>query len=121
MDLRAVFVRSTVPAFALCAVAACASGLGIFPPDSVARPTRAVPDQFAPATAVASGGANAPACLSPLTDPRDGTSLRLVRSQGGTRGDYEVPAGKYGMAADELLRVDCTTNRAIGVVPRGPR
>jgi hypothetical protein len=42
-----------------------------------------------------------------------------VRSQEGTRGDYEVPESRYGVGAGDLLRVDCTTNRGIGIVPRG--
>lgn len=54
-----------------------------------------------------------------MIDPRDGTELRLVRSQAG-RGDYAVPTGRYDVAAGELLRLDCRTGEAIGIVERSP-
>lgn len=57
------------------------------------------------------------ACRNPMVDPRDGTRLRLVRSSG-TRGDYAVPAGRYGVGGGELLRLDCATGEAVGVVRR---
>jgi len=57
------------------------------------------------------------ACRNPLIDPRDGTRLLLVRSSHG-RGDYESPPGRYGTRAQELLRVDCATGTAIGIVRR---
>ena len=113
----------------LWATAACATGRGAFPPESAVRPARDLPDRFvltsgpAPADSaqptlqpIATGAA---ACQNPLIDPRDGGRLRLIRSQGG-RGDYEVPAGRYGLAGDELLRIDCATLRAMGRVPRRP-
>lgn len=99
---------------------ACALGRsGDFPPDAQARPAVDVPAQFtlaAPPEAVQ--GPDAAPCTSPAVDPRDGTRLVLVRSRSG-RGDYEAPAGKYGVGAAELLRLDCATGRAIGVVARG--
>jgi hypothetical protein len=58
-------------------------------------------------------------CRSPLVDPRDQTRLRLVRSTAiGSlnRGDYQVPRGRYGVADGELLRIDCETGQAIGIV-----
>jgi hypothetical protein len=58
-----------------------------------------------------------PACASPLVDPRDGTRLALERSSGGV-GDYAVDGSRYGLAADELLRVDCRNGVAIGRVSR---
>jgi hypothetical protein len=54
-------------------------------------------------------------CKNPLVDPRGGVSLTLVRSHAG-QGDYTVPAGRYGVGKDELLRVDCATGHAIGIV-----
>lgn len=85
-------------------------------PDRVDRPATDAPGQF-----VLTGGALNPngACQSPLFDPRDQTRVTLVRSDRGT-GDYQVPDGKYGVGPGELLRVDCTTGRAVGVV-RGPQ
>lgn len=127
--LTALWRRSTIIAFGLSAIAisACATGRGAFPPESAVRPARELPDRFVvegaagdsarPTTAPAPAGPAA--CRSPLVDPRDGTRLRLVRSQEGTRGDYEVPESRYGVGAGDLLRVDCTTNRGIGIVPRG--
>ena len=59
-------------------------------------------------------------CRNPMVDPRDGTELRLVRSQpgaGGQLGDYVVPEGRYGADAGELLRLQCGTGRAIGFIP----
>lgn len=56
-------------------------------------------------------------CRSPMVDPRDGAKVRLVRSNG-TRGDYEVPAGRYGVEPGELLRLACDTGRVIGIVRR---
>jgi hypothetical protein len=65
------------------------------------------------------GGVPADACRTLLLDPRDQTPLRLHRStQFGTthHGDYDVPAGRYGVQRGELLRVDCTTGEVIGIV-----
>jgi hypothetical protein len=84
------------------------------------------------------------ACTVRLRDPRDSTTrLRLVRSQqvGGDltpntsrsptrdvvpnlppthrdfRGDYAVePPGRYGVGPGELLRLDCVSGRALGIV-----
>lgn len=57
------------------------------------------------------------ACYNPMIDPRDQTRLRLVRSARGY-GDYETPPGRYGVKADELLRLDCQTGRALGIVKK---
>ena len=55
-------------------------------------------------------------CVSPMVDPRDGTEVRFVFST--AYGDYEVPAGRYGAGADQLLRLECNTGRVIGLVRR---
>lgn len=58
-------------------------------------------------------------CRNPLIDPRDQTRLRLVRSAAfgdSQRGDYEVPQGRYGVGARELLRIDCATGQSLGIV-----
>lgn len=54
-------------------------------------------------------------CRNPMVDPRDHTILTLRRSAGGT-GDYWVGSQKYGLTTTQLLRVDCATGRAIGIV-----
>ena len=92
-----------------------------FPADSDARRALEVPERFEPREAawrIEPGDTLAGrACLNPMVDPRDGTELRLVRSVG-PRGDYHVPAGRYGVGQDELLRLDCNTGRPLGVVAR---
>lgn len=50
-------------------------------------------------------------------DPRDGTTLRMVRAGEGLA-DYEVPALRYGADPSEVLRVECNTGRPLGFVPR---
>lgn len=54
-------------------------------------------------------------CESPLTDPRNGTRLTLARSRDGF-GDYQPDSPRYGLARNELLRVDCRTGAAVGRV-----
>jgi hypothetical protein len=56
-------------------------------------------------------------CYNPLIDPRDQTRLQLIRSEGG-HGDYAVPPGRYGVEPAFLLRVNCSTGVAIGIVKR---
>ncbi|MGE5748756.1 MAG: hypothetical protein ACM31F_02260 [Gemmatimonas sp.] len=109
---------------ALCSLglAACASGgLGSFPDDSTVHPAQALPERFepvAPATRVAPADTIAGnGCTSPLRDPRDGTLLRMERAIA-PRADYSVPAGRYGVGSDELLRLDCNTGIPIGIVRR---
>jgi hypothetical protein len=60
------------------------------------------------------------ACRNPMVDPRNKTELLLRRSAGG-KGDYGVDlgvygGGKYGMTTQQLLRIDCATGKAIGIV-----
>jgi hypothetical protein len=54
-------------------------------------------------------------CRNPMVDPRDGTMLALQRSAGG-KGDYRVESGKYGLTSRQLLRIDCATGKAVGIV-----
>lgn len=81
-------------------------------PNRVERPATDTPDQFTlkdgnlPVNAV---------CQDPLLDPRDKTEMRLVLADRG-EGNYQVPAGKYGVGPGELLRIDCTTGRALGIL-----
>jgi hypothetical protein len=102
----------------LAIVAACArSQATSFPPAAAVRPATDVPAQF---ELVTPSAASAPAdgtCQSPVRDPRTGAELRFVRAVPGL-GDYAVPEGSYGARAGELLRIDCRTWRAVGLVPR---
>jgi hypothetical protein len=54
-------------------------------------------------------------CKNPMVDPRDGTMLTLRRSAGG-KGDYWVESQKYGVTSQQLLRIDCATGKAVGIV-----
>ena len=103
--------------FALCALmvitmAGCSSGsFG----DYEVRPASNLPDRFTwegSETTASEGG-----CRSPIIDPRDGTRGLIVRSIIG-QGDYEVPPGRYGTSRGELLRIDCVSGVAIGIVKR---
>ena len=103
-------------------LAACATGgMSSFPDDSTVHPAQALPERFepvapmtrvAPADTVAGNG-----CTSPFGDPRDGTLLRMERAIA-PRADYSVPAGRYGVGSNELLRLDCNTGIPIGIVRR---
>lgn len=73
------------------------------------------PAEFRPTETVAQAARGSAPCLNPLVDPRDGTRITLVRSSGGL-GDYAVASGKYGVGAGQLLRVDCSDGRPMGVV-----
>jgi hypothetical protein len=87
------------------------------------RPARDLPEQFVIDTSVIPVPLSPEAgCVTRMLDPRDGTRLTLVRSTRRTAtpeflGDYAVdPAGRYGVGAGSLLRVDCMTGRAMGIV-----
>ena len=70
----------------------------------------------------ATGAASEPsgtACRSPLTDPRDGTRLTLVRSNAGL-GDYQPDNQRYGLAANQLLRINCSDGRPVGATIAAP-
>lgn len=59
------------------------------------------------------------ACVTPLTDPRDGTTIKLITSFGDKEvGDYSVPPGRYGVEENELLRINCRTGDIMGIVRR---
>jgi hypothetical protein len=44
-------------------------------------------------------------------------SLELLRSGDGT-GDYTPLGERYGASPDEVLRIECTTGRPIGIFKR---
>ena len=59
-------------------------------------------------------------CRNPMVDPRDHGELTLRRSAGG-KGDYWPEGGirgarTYGLTSQQLLRIDCATGKAIGIV-----
>ncbi len=56
-------------------------------------------------------------CRNPIVDPRNDTRLTLIRSADGL-GDYEPVTLRYGVSEGELLRVDCASGRAVGIVER---
>lgn len=114
---HALTARTAVGLAAALALAGCAHGTASLPADAAARPATDVPERFV-TSAPPPAEAAAPACRNPLLDPRDGTRIDLIRSTAGTRGDYETPAGRYGVGPNELLRIDCTTGAAVGVVRR---
>jgi hypothetical protein len=125
----------------LLAAATCAGALLVSscarsraPRGATDLPAAFVPIEWAPEPAPASGTPPREGCAVRLRDERDGTILLLRRSenrrettqQGGTTvthyravGDYEVlTPGRYGLSGAQWLRVDCTTWRPVGPVPR---
>ena len=122
--LRAAGALGTTSAFiAVVAGAGCASGRTSMERPIVAE-AKDLPDHF---MVVASGFAqrsepkSGERCRNPMVDPRDGTSLNLIRSKDGT-GDYQVMSkdyelkSQYGVDSRHLLRVDCATGKALGIV-----
>jgi hypothetical protein len=60
-----------------------------------------------------------PACRNPMTDPRDGTRLTLVRSNAGF-GDYQPDTQRYGLVGNQLLRINCNDGRPVGATTGAP-
>lgn len=111
--MRSLLPSATALTVLLCA--ACATGTGDDWRARDATPARDTPAQFV----TQDGTLPVNACRSPLLDPRDGTRIRLVRSGGarpGEIGDYEVPGSRYGVTTGSLLRIDCSTGQALGIV-----
>ena len=95
----------------------------VTPRAAIGLPTVFVPDTTGLKPGTAARGVEG--CRVHLADPAFGTQLTLVRStdKGGTPtkywGDYQVtPIDRYGMNENELLRIDCRTGQAVGIVPR---
>lgn len=87
---------------------------------AILRPAVDAPAQFVAqgmAPAAPAEATTSPSCRNPLFDPRDSTRIVLDRSARGT-GDYFVPANRYGVSDGELLRIDCSTGRPLGIVRR---
>lgn len=100
----------------------CAAWLdgSTYPEDAPARAAEDTPARFVsedlPPGATPNDALPGSGCRNPLIDPRDGTRLIMLNSQH-TVGDYEVPAGRYGVREGEALRIQCRTGRVVGVVP----
>jgi hypothetical protein len=101
------------------AVAACGIGVSSTGSLPLLRQATDAPARFVldPAAQVAQDTIPGEGCRSPLYDPRDRTAIVMVRSAT-ERGDYEVPAGRYGIGEGELLRVTCNTGVPLGAVRR---
>ena len=122
--LRAAGALGATSAFvALVAGAGCASGRGQATRPVVAE-AKDLPDHFMGAvTGLSQRSEPGPGegCRNPMVDPRDGTTLNLIRSKDGT-GDYQVMnrdyelKSQYGVDSRHLLRIDCATGRALGIV-----
>ena len=121
--MRATLVL--VSAATLAFLAACTSAHGSMEGPVVAE-AKDLPDHFmVVATGIAQKEDPKPGepCRNPMVDPRDGTTLNLVRSKDGT-GDYQALGEqyelhwKYGLDSRHLLRVDCATGKALGIVVR---
>lgn len=115
--LRGVALQAAALTAAVIVLAGCASSYTTT--QRILRPATDVPKRFVPEGkgAEVNRGMAGGTCYSPMLDPRDGTKLMLHRSAAG-EGDYEVPVGRYGVAEGELLRLDCRTGTAVGIVPR---
>lgn len=116
--------------------AVCVSGVvtaGCFRSRARAPRARDLPAAFVPVDWGAAG-ASREGCATRLRDERDGTTLLLRRSENRREtsqqgdavvtnyratGDYEVlTPGRYGFSAEQWLRVNCGTWRAVGPVAR---
>jgi hypothetical protein len=116
--------RTPGAALAFLVVAGCASSGRDPIAEPVVAEARDLPDHFmVAASGVAKKTEPKPGegCRNPMVDPRDGTSLNLLRSKGDT-GDYQVMSrefeltSRYGVDSQHLLRVDCGTGKALGIV-----
>jgi hypothetical protein len=132
-------LRAHVAAAAVVTLAACAGSQSPSSMSTAPRPLASVPAsmRFVPDTTFHPTGTtlSATACRTHLVDPKSGTRLTLVRSQGAEErraasaagvttsahpeGDFAVePPTAYGLGTGDLLRVDCTTGEALGAVKR---
>jgi hypothetical protein len=117
MSIDAITRATGITAFLLPLLTGCATMRSAsLPTDTSARTAADTPAAFGfdiPSGERAGSGT----CRNPAIDPRDGTRLVLARSSEG-RGDYVVAAGRYGVRANEYLRLDCRTGATVGVVRR---
>lgn len=78
----------------------------------IIRQAENTPSQFLPAEGVS---LDQNSCKSPMIDSADGTEIVMVTSTNG-EGNYRVPQGKYGVQKGELLRLNCSTGKVLGIV-----
>jgi hypothetical protein len=111
--------RSLVRTFAaagLALLAGACSNTSLNYPTAVLRPAIDAPERFLREDgSTITGTPGAAPCTSPIMDPRSGARLLMQRAYQDS-GDYTVPPGRYGVGTGELLRVDCATGLAVGVV-----
>lgn len=115
-------LRSIAPLGLLLAAVACGRNGGSgFPAAVQGRPAENLPDRFDAdsnfARIAPEDTLPGPGCLNPMHDARDGTRLVMRREDKGAA-DYEVDVGRYGVKAGELLRLNCNTGQALGIVRR---
>lgn len=117
---RSLWLRLALPVIS-CVLSACAGGPLSWPGPEAVQSRAGLPERvepvpadlrLAPADTIAGDG-----CRNPLLDPAGGTRLRLLRSMGG-EGDYEAPAGSYGLTEDQVIRIRCNTGLVLGTVHR---
>ena len=99
-------------------LASCASTS--WPTDADSSVVSDAPDHFLVLEAAtgATSEPSGPACRSPMTDPRNGTRLALVRSKAGF-GDYQPDTQRYGLVGNQLLRINCSDGRPVGATAGG--
>lgn len=93
---------------------ACTSAAIKNPENAILREAVNTPDLFLPEEGEELDNKS---CKNPMIDPRDNSKIVLATSTAGT-GDYEVPEGKYGVRKGELLRLDCTNGKVLGIVKK---
>jgi hypothetical protein len=100
-------------------LAACAS-TG-WPTEANSSVVYDTPDHFLVVEAAtgATSEPSGPACRSPMSDPRNGTRLTLVRSNAGF-GDYQPETQRYGLVGNQLLRINCSDGRPVGATAGSP-
>ena len=81
-------------------------------PESIDRPATGTPGTFVREDGLPNLST---ACQAVLLDLSDKTTIQLVRVLRDKQGDYRVPAGKYGVGENELLRLDCASARPSGI------
>jgi hypothetical protein len=110
-------------ASALFALSGCASSGGSIEAPVVAQ-AKNLPDHFMVAVTGLAQKEEPKAgegCRNPMVDPRNGNALNLMRSKNGV-GDYQVLGSQYeldssyGVDPRHLLRIDCATGKALGIV-----
>jgi hypothetical protein len=96
-------------------LASCSTGTGGTMASTPQPLPAGVPTRFVPADSTKTLPAEG--CLSPLKDPKTGTTIILVRSESGV-GDYLAPSGAFHIPDGKVLRLDCSSGEVLGLVRR---